>query len=155
MLRGTYFSTVLGGFGLAVRILTAPLYTWVRCAKTLTMSPDKIIRFASGHWAAATLAAAVVHSIFTHIDGGRTTPEAIAQAGAGSSSRGARALCDGLAAWGCSSALRKVIAIHARPPSTSSRANRSYLGAIARRALAADPDVLASSAARAGQGIGR
>lgn len=58
------------------------------------VSPEKITQLATGGWAAATLGAAVSHSLFTHVDRGCSTVDEIAKA-AGISPRGAQALVDG------------------------------------------------------------
>lgn len=58
------------------------------------ISPERITQLATGGWAAATLGAAVSHSLFTHIDRGQRTVDEIAKA-AGISPRGALALVDG------------------------------------------------------------
>jgi SAM-dependent methyltransferase len=98
------------------------------------VSPDNIIRYMSGHWAAATLAAAVIHSIFTHIDSGHTTPEAIALAGK-LSLRGVRALCDGLVGLGL---LERVEDGYRNTREASVylvEGSPRYIGAVARRGL--------------------
>jgi ubiquinone/menaquinone biosynthesis C-methylase UbiE len=58
------------------------------------VSPERITQLATGGWAAATLGAAVSHSVFTHVDRGHRTVDEIAKA-AGLSPRGALALVDG------------------------------------------------------------
>ncbi len=63
------------------------------------LSPDGIMQLATGAWGASILATAVIHSIFTHLDAGATTKQAVAQL-AGLSERGAQALLDGLVGLG-------------------------------------------------------
>lgn len=60
---------------------------------------ERILQTASGGWAAAILAAAAENSVFTHVDAGADTVEALAKK-AGLSSRGAGALLDGLVGLG-------------------------------------------------------
>jgi ubiquinone/menaquinone biosynthesis C-methylase UbiE len=67
------------------------------------ISPERITQLATGGWAAATLGAAVSHSLFTHVDRGCRTVDGIAKA-AGISPRGALALLDGAVGIGLLSA---------------------------------------------------
>ncbi len=62
-------------------------------------TPARIIQISTGGWAAALLATGVTYSVFTLIDGGVNTVEAIAKT-ASLSQRGAGALLDGLAGLG-------------------------------------------------------
>lgn len=62
-------------------------------------SPERIFQLSSGYSATALLGAGAVHRIFTHIDGGADTLEAVARA-AGLAPRGAQALLDGLVGLG-------------------------------------------------------
>lgn len=63
------------------------------------VTPARIIQIGTGGWASAVLATGVTHSIFTHIDRGADTVEAISRA-AGLSPRGTGALVDGLVGLG-------------------------------------------------------
>ena len=60
---------------------------------------ERIMQVASGGWALAILAAAVHHSVFTHVESGADTVEALAR-NAGVSARGAGTLLDGLVGLG-------------------------------------------------------
>ncbi len=61
--------------------------------------PDRILRIANGYWSTGILGAAASHSLFTHLDDGADTAEALA-AKAGISQRGAQTLLDGLVSLG-------------------------------------------------------
>jgi SAM-dependent methyltransferase len=61
--------------------------------------PQAILDIATGTWRTAVLAAAVEHGVFTHIEAGRNTAAALADA-ASLSARGAQALLDGLVGLG-------------------------------------------------------
>jgi SAM-dependent methyltransferase len=63
------------------------------------LTPGRIIQVATGGWAAAVLATGAKHSIFTHIEKGIDTVEAIAKS-AKLSVRGAGTLLDGLVGLG-------------------------------------------------------
>jgi SAM-dependent methyltransferase len=98
-------------------------------------TPERIMQFVSGYWSTAILVAAVEHSVFTHVECGRSTPEAIAKA-AGISERGARALCDGLVALGLLA--RSEDATLRNAPDASEflvEGKDSYMGGLARRAF--------------------
>jgi SAM-dependent methyltransferase len=58
---------------------------------------DAILRLATGYWATGLLGAAASHSVFTHLDAGADTVEALA-ARAEIAERGAQTLLDGLVA---------------------------------------------------------
>ena len=60
---------------------------------------ERIMQVASGGWALAILAAAARHSVFTHVEAGADTVEALAKK-AGISARGAGTLLDGLVGLG-------------------------------------------------------
>src|SRR5438477_6854334 len=60
---------------------------------------ERSMQVASGGWALAILAAAVHHSVFTHVESGADTVEALAR-NAGVSARGAGTLLDGLVGLG-------------------------------------------------------
>src|SRR5258706_15724032 len=60
---------------------------------------ERIMPIATGGWASAILATSVTHSVFTHVDSGADTTEALARK-AGISPRGAAALLDGLVGLG-------------------------------------------------------
>ena len=60
---------------------------------------ERIMQIASGGWALAILAAATHNSVFTHVDAGADTVEALAKK-AGISARGAGALLDGCVGLG-------------------------------------------------------
>lgn len=62
-------------------------------------TPARVIQISTGGWAAALLATGVTYSVFTLIDGGVNTVEAIAKT-ASLSERGAGALLDGLTGLG-------------------------------------------------------
>jgi hypothetical protein len=62
-------------------------------------TPDRILQLASGLWATGILGAATSHSLFTHLDAGAGTAEALADS-AGISERGAQAILDGLVGLG-------------------------------------------------------
>ena len=62
-------------------------------------SLERIIQVTTGGWAAAILAAGVIHSIFTHVEGGSDTVEAVARK-AGLSERGTGTVLDGLVGLG-------------------------------------------------------
>ena len=66
---------------------------------------ERIMHVASGGWALAILAAAVHHSVFTHVEAGADTVEALAKK-AGVSARGAGTLLDGLVVERARAALR-------------------------------------------------
>ena len=59
------------------------------------LSPARIMQIATGGWAASVLAASAIHSIFTHVESGADTVEAVARK-ASISPRGAGTLLDGL-----------------------------------------------------------
>lgn len=63
------------------------------------VTPGRIIQIGTGGWGAAILATSAIHSIFTHIDKGADTVDAVAKK-AGISPRGAGALLDGLVGLG-------------------------------------------------------
>jgi SAM-dependent methyltransferase len=63
------------------------------------LNPGRIFQIATGAWAAGVQAAAATHSIFTHLEAGHDTVEAVAGK-AGISARGAATLLDGLVAIG-------------------------------------------------------
>lgn len=63
------------------------------------LRPDRILQVANGYWATGFLGAAASHSLFTHLDAGADTAEALA-AKAGISQRGAQTLLDGLVSLG-------------------------------------------------------
>ena len=60
---------------------------------------ERIMQVTTGGWAAGILAAGVIHAIFTHIEGGTDTVEAVARK-AGLSQRGTGTLLDGLVGLG-------------------------------------------------------
>lgn len=60
---------------------------------------ERIMQVSSGGWAAAILAAGATHSVFTHVEKGADTPDALAKR-AGISPRGAGTLLDGLTGLG-------------------------------------------------------
>lgn len=60
---------------------------------------ERILQISSGGWAAAILAAGATHGVFTHVEKGADTVDALAKA-AGISPRGAGALLDGLTGLG-------------------------------------------------------
>jgi hypothetical protein len=60
---------------------------------------ERIMQVTTGGWAAGILAAGVIHAIFTHIEGGTDTVEAVASK-AGLSQRGTGTLLDGLVGLG-------------------------------------------------------
>jgi SAM-dependent methyltransferase len=62
-------------------------------------NPESILRIATGTWATAILGAAVDRDVFTLIEGGENTRDAVARA-AGITPRGAQAVLDGLVALG-------------------------------------------------------
>ena len=62
-------------------------------------NPATIMQFGTGAWANGILAAAVNLEIFTHVQNGVQTPEALVEA-AGVSARGIQPLLDGLVALG-------------------------------------------------------
>jgi ubiquinone/menaquinone biosynthesis C-methylase UbiE len=62
-------------------------------------SLEPIIRHATAYWATGILGTAVVHSLFTHIEGGATTLPLLSER-AGLSERGAQAMLDGLTGLG-------------------------------------------------------
>ena len=62
-------------------------------------TPERIIQISTGGWAAAILATAVIHSVFTHVEAGADTVEALRRK-ADISPRGAGTLLDGLVALG-------------------------------------------------------
>ena len=62
-------------------------------------SLEPIIRHSTAYWATGILGTAVVHSVFTHIDGGATTLALLSER-AGLSERGTQALLDGLTGLG-------------------------------------------------------
>lgn len=62
-------------------------------------SPEAIMQLATGAWAAGILSTGVIHSVFTHLEAGANTNEAVAKA-AELSARGAQALLDGLVGLG-------------------------------------------------------
>ncbi|HEY3204112.1 MAG TPA: methyltransferase [Thermoanaerobaculia bacterium] len=64
-----------------------------------SLTPERILQTATAGWAAAVLGAGVIHSVFTHVEGGIDTPEALADK-ADLSPRGAGALLDGLVSLG-------------------------------------------------------
>jgi SAM-dependent methyltransferase len=100
----------------------------------LDVSPDKIMQYVSGHWAAATLSAAVTHSIFTHLESGRATPEAIAKAGS-LSVRGVEALLDGLVGIALVERTEDGYRNTREASAFLVEGKPTYLGAIARRGL--------------------
>jgi len=100
----------------------------------LDVSPEKIMQYVSGHWAAATLSAAVTHSIFTHVESGRATPETIAKAG-GLSVRGVEALLDGLVGMGLVERTDGAYRNSREASAFLVEGKPTYLGAIARRGL--------------------
>jgi SAM-dependent methyltransferase len=61
--------------------------------------PGRILQIATGAWAASVQAAAATHSVFTHLEAGHDTAEAVARK-AGISERGAATLLDGLVGIG-------------------------------------------------------
>ncbi|MDP3968377.1 MAG: methyltransferase [Nocardioides sp.] len=63
------------------------------------LSPERIMQAATGAWAAGILGAGVIHSVFTHLESGADTREAISDS-AGLSARGTNALLDGLVGLG-------------------------------------------------------
>jgi SAM-dependent methyltransferase len=63
------------------------------------VSLERIMQIATGGWAAAILATASKHSVFTHVESGHDTVDAVARK-AGLSPRGAGALLDGLVGLG-------------------------------------------------------
>ncbi len=63
------------------------------------LSPARIMQIATGGWAASVLATAAIHSIFTHIEAGVDTPEALSRK-ASLSLRGTETLLDGLVSLG-------------------------------------------------------
>jgi SAM-dependent methyltransferase len=63
------------------------------------LSPDGIMQIATGAWGAGILATGVIHSVFTHLEAGATTRQAVEQR-AGLSERGTQALLDGLVGLG-------------------------------------------------------
>ncbi len=100
----------------------------------LDVSPDKIMQYVRGHWAAATLSAAVAHSIFTHLESGRATPEAIAKGG-GLSLRGVEALLDALVGMALVERTGDGYRNTREASAYLVEGKPGYLGAIARRSL--------------------
>lgn len=64
-----------------------------------TSSPNQLLLFIHGHWIAASIATAVFHSVFTHIEKGCRKYQNIAKK-AGLNQRGTRALLDSLVGIG-------------------------------------------------------
>jgi ubiquinone/menaquinone biosynthesis C-methylase UbiE len=62
-------------------------------------SPEGIMQVATGAWAAGILGAGVIHSVFTHLESGADTNDAVMKT-AGLSARGTTALLDGLVGLG-------------------------------------------------------
>src|SRR5262245_34351350 len=63
------------------------------------VTPEKIMQLIGGAHATAIIGAGAVHRVFSHLEAGADTAEALAAA-AGISSRGAQALLDGLVGLG-------------------------------------------------------
>jgi SAM-dependent methyltransferase len=62
-------------------------------------SPERIMQLGTGAWAAGILGAGVIHSVFTHLELGADTTQAVTEE-AGLSARGTQALLDGLVGLG-------------------------------------------------------
>jgi len=62
-------------------------------------TPERIIQFATGAWAAGILATGVIHGVFTQLEAGAKTTQVVAEK-AGLSRRGTQALLDGLVGLG-------------------------------------------------------